>query len=99
MTMIMDSKKHIDSSGGGYSNPGSKGVYQAEIIVSIDHLNKVNILKHRYQVGKKDLSVDESIDVLLDILCQKVYNGSMNMFQEATKIELKEVMYDILKRR
>lgn len=95
---IMDSKICGDGGGGSYSASSNK-IYHSEIIVAIDDLNRVNILKHRYQALDMDLSVDESIDILLDILCKKVYNGSMNMFQEATKIELKEVIYNILKRR
>jgi hypothetical protein len=73
------------------------GLYEATLSISIDYKNKINILKHRYEPHKSDLSIDDTINIMMDMLCRKVYDGRMIMFQEAMKINLCKAIKETLK--
>jgi len=71
----------------------SEKVYSAIQILSLDHDYELKLLKSRYTtVTKKPLSVNESINIMADMLCKMLYNGSMELFQEGMKIKITEAI-------
>jgi len=82
--------------GVGGSTSGMNEMYEANIILSIDNKNRINIIKSRFQKIKKDLNKNEVIEVLLDMLCRYLYDGCMDVFQEGMKSQLKEVINQTL---
>jgi hypothetical protein len=72
-------------------------LYKANIVVSLDHKNNLNIIKHRHQQKASNMPVDNSVDVMMDMLCRMIFRGRMDMFQEALKIKLCETINKVLK--
>lgn len=73
-------------------------LYTSNIVVSLDMNNNISIIKNRYEnIKKSNLNVKESIDILLDMFCRMIYDGRMEMFQEATKIKLIKMIMKELK--
>lgn len=73
-------------------------LYTSNIVVSLDMNNNISIIKNRYEnIKKSNLDVKESIDILLDMFCRMIYDGRMEMFQEATKIKLIKLIMKELK--
>jgi len=101
MTLVIDSKVFAVAGGGGRTPSGHNSIYQkilrANIILSIDHKNRISIIKNRYEKPKKDLDKNETIEILTDVLCRYLYNNCMNMFQEGMKIQLKDAIEKTLK--
>ena len=73
------------------------GLYEANIAIVLNHLNQIDIIKHRHEKREKNLSIDKTIDVMMDMLCRMIFNGRMELFQEGMKIKLCEALNEILK--
>ena len=72
-------------------------LYEANIVISLDHKNDINILKDRYS-GEvdKNLSKTEVIEMLSRILSLYIFKGRMVMFQEAMKEQLVKQITDVI---
>ncbi|MFW9871843.1 MAG: hypothetical protein ACFFG0_01990 [Candidatus Thorarchaeota archaeon] len=70
-------------------------LYEANVMVSLNHKGKVEILKSRY--GSNEVTTENLIDALTEILVKHIFNGGMDMFQESMKNELKKAIYKTLK--
>lgn len=73
------------------------GLYESIIAIVLDHKNQINIIKHRYASKEQNLSINTTIDVMMDMLCRMIFNGRMELFQEGMKIKLCEALNEILK--
>ena len=60
-------------------------MYKATIMLALDNNNEIDIAKHRYRDRDNNLSVDEAVEVMMDMLCRMIFKGRMEMFQEALK--------------
>jgi len=72
------------------------GLYEAIIALSLDHLNNINLLKHRDKTIEHNMSIDRSIDIMMDMLCRMLYKGRMELFQEGMKIKLCEAINKVI---
>ncbi len=72
-------------------------LHEATIAISLDYKNTINIVKHRHQHKIDNMSVDESVEVMMDMLCRMIFRGRMDMFQEALKIKLCKTINKVLK--
>jgi len=77
----------------------SMNLYQGDIVISLDHRQNLNIIKHRYQPKLYNIDVNKSVDVMMDMLCRMIFRGRLDMFQEDLKIELCEVINNVLKKK
>jgi len=103
MAFIINSKISSDGGGGSYAiastsgHSGNQKMYEANIVISLDHKNRINIIKSRFEKPKSNLNKDEIIEVLIDTLCKYLYDGRMDVFQEGMKIQLKDAVKRTLK--
>ena len=68
-------------------------IYSSIQILSLDHDYELKLLKSRYKsITNKPLDVNESINIITDMLCKMLYNGSMALFQEGMRIKIKEAI-------
>ena len=72
-------------------------LHEATIALTLDHKNTINTIKHRYQHKIFNMNVDQSVEVMMDMLCRMIFRGRMDMFQEALKIKLCETISEVLK--
>jgi len=63
-------------------------MYQAQIVISVNPNGDIRILKHREHPTRKKLSVNQTVEIMADMLCRRKYNGSMKIFQEVKKKQL-----------
>jgi len=89
-----------DCGGGGGGillgrNSSTRMMHNAITILSLDHKLKFNILKDRYK-EKGEISLDEAIDRMADMITKVVFDGSMDMFQETMKMKLVECIKQVL---
>lgn len=73
------------------------GLYEAIIALTLDHLNNINIVKHRDETPQHNISIDKTVEIMMDMLCRMMYKGRMDLFQEGMKIKLIESINEILK--
>lgn len=71
-------------------------LYTSNIMLSLDHLNNIKVAKHRYRKKKQNMTIDETVEVMMDMLCRMIFRGRMEMFQEALKQELCIVIKETL---
>jgi len=91
-----------DCGGGGISGYTIKRptalekLYQASQVLSIDHKNKLHVLKDRFSGEPGPIDIEKAIEIMANMLTHKVFDGSMDMFQETMKMKLVECMLDIV---
>jgi hypothetical protein len=69
-------------------------LYNATIMLSLDHRDKVEIIKNRH--GSNEVTSENLIELLTEILVKHIFSGGMDMFQESMKNELKKAIYQTL---
>lgn len=72
-------------------------LYNSDIMLSLDHRSKIEILKSRYGYDKKELSTEETIDIVTIILTRQIFDNNLDMFREGLKIELKKAITQTIK--
>lgn len=58
--------------------------------------NRVVLHKNRYGVVKGQLTLNETIEILTDIIVRVKFDGRMDLFQEGMKKQLKEAITSIV---
>ena len=96
---LLYEKASGDCGGGGYhinpKNSTTRLMHDAITILSLDYKHKFKILKDRYG-NKGEISLDEALDKMADMITKVVFDGSMDMFQETMKMKLVECMKDVI---
>ena len=72
-------------------------IYDSTMVLSLDYHNNIQLIKNRYGQNIKDMSTDESVDIMMDMLCRMVFRGRMELFQEGMKQNLCEAVKETLK--
>ncbi len=92
------SVEHLTGSGLLGSRQGrSERHFRSNIVLYLDCKNGVYIAKNRYGPHGK-VSTKELIDILCHILCEHIFNGRMQLFQEGMKWRLKGAINRIIKK-
>ena len=66
---------------------GLKQLHESTIIISINYKNELYCLKNR--TGKYgEITLEEAKELMMDMLCKKIYDGRLDMFQDGLKREL-----------
>ena len=70
-------------------------IYNANIVLSIEHNGTIHVIKNRYgSYGMK--SLDTIIDLMSRMLACTVFNGKLEIFQEGLKVQLVEAIAKVL---
>lgn len=72
------------------------GLYESSIALVLDYRNNINLLKHKYEKLDHDLTINRTVDIMMDMLCRMIYQGRMDLFQEGMKIKLCEAIIKVL---
>ncbi len=80
-----------------YKQSYTMKLYQADIILALDHNSKVEVLKSRYGYTKQELTLEETIDMITIFLSRKVFGNNLDMFREGLKIELTKAINQTIK--
>ena len=86
--------------GGGFhlnpENSTTRLMHDAITILSLDYRYKFKLLKDRSEAKKGEISFDEAIDKMADMITKVVFDGSMEMFQETMKMKLVECIKGVI---
>jgi len=74
----------------------SSKLYEANMVLSLNHKHNFNILKNRYSGISGPVSTDQAVEQIAGMLVAHVFKGSMDMFQETMKMKLIEQINDII---
>lgn len=67
--------------------------HQAHKIVSLGRYGKVDIWKNRGGPTGDDVSVDDLVEVMSDILANNIFRGRMKLFKEHFRQDVKKAIY------
>lgn len=70
---------------------------EANIIVSLDYKSKVNILKSRYGIHGDNISLQDTIETLSEMLSRNIFGDYLDMFRESLKGQLIKSINETIK--
>jgi hypothetical protein len=71
-------------------------LYNANIAFTIDGKGQFNIVKSRYGLPKRNLSLIEIVDLFSTLLAKARFKGIAEVFEEGMKQDLKESMKNVI---
>jgi len=71
-----------------YSQSHMMKMYQANILISVNHKSNVEILKNRYGPHGSDIPISETINIFTEILTRQIFGDYLDMFRESLKGQL-----------
>ena len=72
-------------------------LYTATIVLALDYNNNIDIIKHRHREKDQNMSVDDTVEIMMDMLCRMIFRGRMDMFQDALKQNLCEAVKETIR--
>lgn len=71
---------------------------KSDLVLGINNKGEISVIKDRYKAQIGEVSTEQAIDLLMDMLSRKIFKNDLDIFQEGLKKNLIEAVKKTIKK-